>query len=62
MKMPDKLKCEAPLLRDHADSVPGIDFGPDVLRRWLVRAADAHPEHPYLVSVDDNRAISYPEL
>jgi acyl-coenzyme A synthetase/AMP-(fatty) acid ligase len=62
MKMPDKLKCEAPLLEVHADSVPGSDFGPDVLRRWLVRAADAHPEHPYLVSVDDNRAISYSEL
>ena len=54
MTTPDKPKREAP--------PPGSDLGPEVLRHWLARAADAHPEHPYIVSVDDNRAISYSEL
>lgn len=36
--------------------------GPALLRGWLAAAARAHPEKPYLVSVEDGRAISYGAL
>jgi acyl-coenzyme A synthetase/AMP-(fatty) acid ligase len=54
----------APLPAECADPVPETetDTGPDALRRWLARAAAAKPEHPYLVMVDDGRAISYAAL
>jgi acyl-coenzyme A synthetase/AMP-(fatty) acid ligase len=35
------------------------DAGPGLLRAWIDRAADRHPEKPYIVSTDDGRSISY---
>jgi acyl-coenzyme A synthetase/AMP-(fatty) acid ligase len=45
-------------------SAPGAagDCGPALLRGWLSRAAAAHPEKPYLVSVEDERALTYADL
>lgn len=40
----------------------GADFGPHTLRGWLARAAGALPDKPYVISADDERAISYGEL
>jgi acyl-coenzyme A synthetase/AMP-(fatty) acid ligase len=39
-----------------------IQAGPGVLRGWLVRGHEAHPDKPYLVSVEDNRVLSYRDL
>ena len=39
-----------------------LGCGPELLRAWLARAAAAHPEKPYLVCVEDGRAIGYGEL
>ncbi len=35
------------------------DAGPGLLREWIDRAADRHPDKPYIVSADDGRSISY---
>jgi acyl-coenzyme A synthetase/AMP-(fatty) acid ligase len=35
------------------------DAGPGLLREWIDRAVDRHPEKPYIVSADDGRSISY---
>jgi acyl-coenzyme A synthetase/AMP-(fatty) acid ligase len=35
------------------------DAGPGLLREWIDRAADRHPDRPYVVSVDDGRSICY---
>src|SRR5271167_3875447 len=35
------------------------DAGPGLLREWIDRAADRHPDKPYVVSADDGRSISY---
>jgi acyl-coenzyme A synthetase/AMP-(fatty) acid ligase len=36
--------------------------GPALLRGWLATATRAHPDKPYLVAVEDGRAISYGAL
>mgnify|MGYP000862450702 CR=1 FL=1 len=36
--------------------------GPALLRGWLAAAARAHPDKPYLVSVEDGRALGYGAL
>jgi acyl-CoA synthetase (AMP-forming)/AMP-acid ligase II len=36
--------------------------GPGLLRRWLAQGAAAHPDKPYVVAVEDGRAITYAEL
>jgi acyl-CoA synthetase (AMP-forming)/AMP-acid ligase II len=38
------------------------DAGPGLLRGWINRAADRHPDKPYIVSTDDGRTISYGEF
>jgi acyl-coenzyme A synthetase/AMP-(fatty) acid ligase len=38
------------------------DAGPGLLREWIDRAADRHPDKPYIVSADEGRAISYGEF
>src|SRR5689334_8868806 len=38
------------------------EMGPALLRGWLAAAARAHPEKPYLISVEDGRAIGYGAL
>jgi acyl-CoA synthetase (AMP-forming)/AMP-acid ligase II len=35
------------------------DTGPDRIREWIDRAARLHPDKPYIVSVEDGRAISF---
>jgi len=59
MTTPDDAKLED-LRRDTGAAAPGR--GPELLRAWLARAAAAHPEKPYLVCVEDGRAIGYAEL
>jgi acyl-coenzyme A synthetase/AMP-(fatty) acid ligase len=38
------------------------DAGPGLLREWIDRAADCHPDKPYIVSADDGRSVGYGEL
>ena len=38
------------------------EFGPNLLRHWINRAADRDPDKAYIVSVDDRRTISYGQL
>jgi acyl-coenzyme A synthetase/AMP-(fatty) acid ligase len=38
------------------------EFGPDLLRHWIDRAAERAPDKAYIVSVDDRRTISYRQL
>ena len=38
------------------------EFGPDLLRHWINRAAERDPDKSYIVSVDDRRTISYGQL
>ncbi len=38
------------------------EFGPDLLRHWIDRAAERCPDKDYIVSVDDRRTISYARL
>ncbi len=37
-------------------------FGPEALRAWIARAADASPGKPFIVSVDDERTVDYAAL
>jgi acyl-coenzyme A synthetase/AMP-(fatty) acid ligase len=39
-----------------------IEPGPKLLRDWIARAAQRHPDKPWIVSADDGRTISYREL
>ncbi len=38
------------------------EFGPNLLRHWIDRAAERDPDKAYIVSVDDRRTISYGQL
>jgi len=38
------------------------EFGPNLLRHWIDRAAARDPDKAYIVSVDDRRSISYGQL
>jgi acyl-CoA synthetase (AMP-forming)/AMP-acid ligase II len=38
------------------------EFGPNLLRHWIGRAAERDPDKAYIVSVDDRRTISYGQL
>ena len=38
------------------------EFGPNLLRHWIDRAAERHPDKAYIVSVDDRRTISFGQL
>lgn len=56
MAAPDDAKLDD--ARDRA--APAL--GPAALRGWLAQAARAHPDKPYLVSVEDGRTIGYAAL
>jgi acyl-coenzyme A synthetase/AMP-(fatty) acid ligase len=43
----------------HDIALHSADAGPGLLREWIDRAADRHPDKPYVVSADDGRSISY---
>src|SRR5215471_9133612 len=34
-----------------------IELGPKLLRHWIARAAQRHPDKPWIVSADDGRSI-----
>src|SRR5229473_1858805 len=38
------------------------DAGPDLIREWIDCAARLHPDKPYIVSVEDGRAITFAEF
>ena len=38
------------------------EFGPNLLRNWIDRAAERDPDKAYIVSVDDRRTISFGKL
>ncbi len=38
------------------------DTGPDLIREWIDCAARLHPDKPYIVSVEDGRAITFAEF
>jgi acyl-coenzyme A synthetase/AMP-(fatty) acid ligase len=38
------------------------EFGPNLIRNWIDRAAERDPDKAYIVSVDDRRTISYAQL
>jgi acyl-coenzyme A synthetase/AMP-(fatty) acid ligase len=46
----------------HDIALHSADAGPGLLREWINRAADRHPDKAYIVSADDGRSISYGEL
>jgi long-chain acyl-CoA synthetase len=39
-----------------------IEPGPKLLRDWIARAAQCHPDKPWIVSADDGRTLTYREL
>jgi acyl-CoA synthetase (AMP-forming)/AMP-acid ligase II len=43
------------------DTVPH-DAGPGLIREWIDRAAQLHPDKPYIVSVEDGRTITFGEF
>ena len=59
MAAPQDSRIE-PAARAAAPSAPAQ--GPALLRGWLAAAARTHPGKPFLVSVDDGRAIGYGAL
>jgi long-chain acyl-CoA synthetase len=46
----------------HSVAPHAADAGPGLLRAWIDRAAELHPDQPYIVSVDDGRSLSYGDL
>ena len=36
--------------------------GPELIRQWIERAAQRHPDKPYIVSVEDDRVLTYAGL
>jgi long-chain acyl-CoA synthetase len=46
----------------HSVAPDAADAGPGLLRAWIDRAAELHPDKPYIVSADDGRSLSYGDL
>ena len=46
----------------HSGAPHAADAGPGLLRAWIDRAAELHPDKPYIVSADDGRSLSYGDL
>jgi acyl-coenzyme A synthetase/AMP-(fatty) acid ligase len=46
----------------HSVASDPADAGPGLLRSWIDRAAELHPDKPYIVSADDGRSLSYGDL
>src|SRR5258708_11407918 len=57
----DKVRPARNKMRDIAlhSADAGANAGPGLLREWIDRGADRHPDKPYIVSADDGRSISY---
>jgi acyl-coenzyme A synthetase/AMP-(fatty) acid ligase len=61
MAMPPDTKLDETALETaRSNAMP--EMGPALLRGWLAAAARTFPDKPYLVSVEDGRAISYAAL
>jgi acyl-coenzyme A synthetase/AMP-(fatty) acid ligase len=60
MATPHDSEVEEPALAEPRTASPAQGAG--LLRGWLAAAARAFPDKPYLVSVEDERAISYRAL
>ncbi len=45
-----------------SESSPATGAGPQLIRSWIARAAHQTPERPYIVSVDDQKSITYLEF
>ncbi len=61
METPPDTKFDDAALADARLAAPA-EQGPALLRGWLAAAARAYPDKPYLVSVEDDRAITYRAL
>jgi acyl-coenzyme A synthetase/AMP-(fatty) acid ligase len=46
----------------HGSAPHAADAGPGLLRAWIDRAAERHPDKPYVISADDGRSLSYGDL
>jgi acyl-coenzyme A synthetase/AMP-(fatty) acid ligase len=46
----------------HSVAPHAADAGPGLLRAWIDRAAELHPDKPYAISADDGRSLSYRDL
>jgi acyl-CoA synthetase (AMP-forming)/AMP-acid ligase II len=46
----------------HSVAPHAADAGPGLLRAWIDRAAELHPDKPYAISADDGRSLSYGDL
>jgi acyl-CoA synthetase (AMP-forming)/AMP-acid ligase II len=46
----------------HSVAPHAADAGPGLLRAWIDRAAELHPDKPYVISADDGRSLSYRDL
>jgi acyl-CoA synthetase (AMP-forming)/AMP-acid ligase II len=46
----------------HSVAPHAADAGPGLLRAWIDRAAELHPDKPYAISADDGRSLSYSDL
>jgi long-chain acyl-CoA synthetase len=45
-----------------SDPAFGNEAGPALLRRWIKRAAERHPDKPFIVCAEDGRSINYGQL
>jgi acyl-coenzyme A synthetase/AMP-(fatty) acid ligase len=46
----------------HSVAPHAADAGPGLLRAWIDRAAELHPDKPYIISADEDRSLSYRDL
>jgi acyl-coenzyme A synthetase/AMP-(fatty) acid ligase len=46
----------------HSVAPHAADAGPGLLRAWIDRAAELHPDKRYIVSADDGRSLNYGHL
>jgi long-chain acyl-CoA synthetase len=46
----------------HSVASHPADAGPGLLRAWIDRAAELHPDKPYVISAEDDRSLSYGDL
>jgi acyl-CoA synthetase (AMP-forming)/AMP-acid ligase II len=46
----------------HSVAPHAAEAGPGLLRAWIDRAAELHPDNPYVICADDGRSLSYGDL
>src|SRR5712691_5271461 len=55
-------RCQSSRYKKKMHDVAIHDAGPTLIREWIERAARLHPDKPYIVSVEDGRAIAFGEF